>query len=319
MTPDKSLPISSDATVHRLQGRSLQVWWHNPLILKKNDRTNPLMCVWLQQLAVIPFIPLFYPAVSQNPERLFGIAAYWLGCFALLLVAFRKHRYNVLQVQTSKTGLLLQSPFLIRTLSWSEISDFFAAGTVDSKDYVLQCKNGDRFFLSKELTDDDTLVEVIERNLTRKGPVYEHNYWIPDGNRDAARFCLVVVTVGVVLFAGAIFTHHMLIKTAGDFVGMAIMGALCLFGAAFGWLMGFKMPQQIRINQSGLCVGTGSRVTQLQWNEIREIRQLGGWLVIVRLENSWFPVFTAKREPVSAKLLELKRNLPRTVSTPWAS
>ncbi|MBX9839324.1 MAG: hypothetical protein K2X69_13545, partial [Silvanigrellaceae bacterium] len=58
-----------------------------------------------------------------------------------------------------------------RQIRWLDIEDFFPTGNYDLgyNEYVINCKNGEQFFLSKDLTESDKLFELVGKKLLHIG------------------------------------------------------------------------------------------------------------------------------------------------------
>lgn len=306
-----SLPVPARTSVHRLQGKDLRKWWQDPLAVRKDD---VYANVGIQQLLVtLLTVPILAIASYYRFASWTMIApglVLWLAVLFLLLSFFRRHRYHVLQVTASESGLDLKSPFLERTIHWSEIADFFPAGTMDPKEFVLQCRNGEEFFLLKDLTNSADLFGLIITRMAKPEVVYDLNYRLPDGYRDLGRSAaFVTLGVGVWTVAQALLNpNHLGVMDPANLLSLMFLVVFYALALAWCWINLTKAPQLIRAGRAGLCIQTDGKRQVIMWEQITQIRYVANWIV-VRSRYGWFVMMASKAEPMAEKLLERKASL----------
>jgi hypothetical protein len=164
-------------------------------------------------------------------------------------------------VAANDIGLELRSPFLHRNIGWLEISDFFPAGTLESQEFVLLCRNGEEFYLSNELTESSALFDLINNRIAKPEVTYESNYRLPDSLFDSCRVA-APVTVGVGLWAIGSWLLDPVHAGPYDPANLAwfcLMTVLWLSALAWCWLQLIKLPQLIRVGRFGIYIKTGTK------------------------------------------------------------
>lgn len=225
------------------------------------------------------------------------------ACSVVFLLS--KHRHHVISVEVRETGLILRAPFLERHVRWLDISDFFPTSTAHPNEFLLQCKNGEEFFLSKDLSDSQTLFALIHQNIEPPATSFELNYRLPDGLIDMTKLAACAVAVAVIYLAPSMF-HP--IDSVNNLLSLIFIVATIGFATVWCWLGLAKTPQLIRVGRMGVYMGTGKNAQTIPWDHVSEIRKLGGWLVI-RTAGTWSIVPAEKQEPVVQELLQQQEKL----------
>ncbi len=322
MVNDENSLVPAGTSVHRLEGKALKQWWQipsagpiwSPRWSRKRDgrETNAYANAGMQQLLVsILTIPIFVIAKYQNvgASRLDVLAiTLWLGLCLLLMSFFRRHRYHVLAVTASETGLELRSPCLKRNIRWLDMADCFPAGTIEPKEFLLQCKTGEEFLLSKDLTDSARLFDLIALRMAQPEVTYELNHRVQDGTFDIVRAC-AATTIGVFIIwpiaDWSLDAGHQFTVAPANLLFMILITVLSL---GWYWLNLIKTPQLIRAGRSGLYIRTGRESKVIEWDQITEIRQVAG-LIIVNSRIGWFSMFAGKKQPLTERLIDYKKKL----------
>ncbi len=228
--------------------------------------------------------------------------AFWFALVAMLLLFFRKHRYRIVSVTASEAGLELRSPFLLKNVRWLDIEDFFPTSTIDPWEFVLQCRDGNEFFLSRDLTDSATLFASIERRRPCASETYELNTRIPDGFFDLCK--LALASSGLCLGWLVYQCLQSGIHVGGNMLAnLAVMGPICALAAAWCWMHLRKTPQLIRVGPSSIHIRIGNQRQNIKWDQVTGIRNFAG-LLIVNTGLGWFRYMGEKSDPLRAKLIE---------------
>lgn len=199
---------------------------------------------------------------------------------------------------------------MTREIRWLDIADFFPAGTVDPKEFVLQCKNGDEFYLSKDLADYAILFELVTRRMDPPEIAYDLNYRPPDAYFDTCETAAFVsLAVGLWTFGQWLFAPgHLGVNDLENMVALIVLILFYGLSSAWCWLNLRKFPRLIRAGGLGLCIRMGTRNNIVSWDRITEIRKIGGWL-IVDSRAGWFVMLASKTEPMTEKLLEYNKKV----------
>ena len=308
-----SMPMPFEASIHLLEGKALRKWWQDPLCVRRQDGYyNDGINFSLIPLLFIPILEIVIYQKFGATKAIVPGFLFWMGCLLLLFSFFRRHRYHALKVEVSQTGLTVKSPFLERKIHWSDIEDFYLAGTVEPKEYVIQCKNAEEFFLSKDLTGSADLFKLISQRITYPATGYELNYRIQDGYFDGSRATAFIVIVAALMAFGQLLLDPSSLGTIdlANLISLIFLVLVFTLSLAWCWLNLSKTPQVIRAGHLGLYIRTGTQSKVIPWDRITGIRQILSWLVI-NSNSGWFVILASEKEPMTKKLLEYKWNLLR--------
>lgn len=316
-----SQPAPTGTSVHRLEGKALEQWWQIPGLFarKRGSGGNQNLAISVLFLLLLQ-IPLFVLVkiaspgftLSASQRVLFSFTGIgWISAFALFVSCVHRQLFHVLEVRASEEVLEFRSLFFKRQVRWLDMVDFFLTGNVDTgyAEYVLDCKNGEQFFLSKDLTESSKLFDLIARRAPSPTAFYELNYSLGDGALDMPIVAAFAVLFG--LLSG--FVNWMLnaVHPGIDQVVIHVIFPVLLstLTLAFWWLHVSKVPQLMRAGRSALYIRTRSQGKVIRWDQITNITRIGWWL-LVRSRVGWFVMVAPSKEPMIAKLLECKKNLP---------
>lgn len=294
-------------SVYRLTGKDLLQWWQVPTTFWRTPvkfKQNVAIKHVLQFLIILPLYAAF--AVFQNhaaAAMLPLVAALFLSGIAMLLYCTRHHLRHVVEVNTAEEGLLLKSPWMTKQVSWLDIERFDVAndsdGTVD--EYILTCKNGEQFFLAKELTDSAQLFEVIALKAPSAQQSCAVNYCIDDGEYDMPLVCCWVMFAAVTMGPARALIYNI---NPSDTLNSVITFIVCVvLIAAFAWLHLSELAQVVRFSKTGLYLQTRTHRAIVPLQQIKSITQIGWW-IIIKTNDSWFAAFLPKMHALNVKLIE---------------
>ncbi|MGD9680620.1 MAG: hypothetical protein AB7W16_05485 [Candidatus Obscuribacterales bacterium] len=319
--PDK-ITGSSIALVHRLDKGGKRLWWQMPTLggpkprkadLRQNGALKALPLFLLQ----LPFALFFYYKAGLNdfssPGGIFILASSLVAAVSalILLVSIaRRHRYNVHEVRILDDGMELLAPGLCQRIKWIDIAEFFPAGADPPgyDMYALCLKNGDRYFLWKELSDCDKLVETITRNAPGASGSYKVNFGLADSYFDMA-----IIASWAVLIAGGINIAQALFvsgkaQDSAQLLSLAGLALLALPVIAHWWLIANKVPQLVRAGEQGLFIRTRNRSFSVDWNQVTGIKRIA-MFTIVKTRTGWFAMMSGKEDPITLEVNERKEKL----------
>ncbi len=309
VSEENALPMPTGASVHRLQGKALKQWWQISSGKSKDAYKNNAMRSYLVFLATLPFgsALLWYIGGVDCAKTLLCAFVVWLIQFLLLCWVVRRHLCHVLEVRASEDGLELRSLLFKRKIRWMDIADFFPTGNNHSgyNEFVLDCTNGDEFYLSKELTDSSKLFDLINQKRSRPAVSYALNHQLLYGLIDSAIGAVFAVTVAIVF---ALIGPHITKAAQWNPCDFAIIVIFALVFVPYFCLQIIKMPELVRVGHSGLKIRTRWQSKVIPWDQVTKITKIGTWL-IVQSRQGWFIMFADKNEPITEKLLEYRRTL----------
>lgn len=273
---------SAIAPVHKLEGAALKKW------RKSMERVVGQQVLFLLTL---PFFlgmmiwrvgPAAYPLACMS-------SVVWLMMFVLAVYCANKQLRHCVEVTVAGDGLRLKSFWFNRKIPWGEIKDFYC---VDDQEHVLQLKDDEQYFLSKDLTNSDSLVSQIQSNVPKPVNNYVFNTASPEEvtqGQKAAFFAIWVALVfsflTPVLASKSILAPAALANIA---TSLAItLGAVLLYRACAK-----SFVHQIRVGEEGLALYCDSAEKRLRWNQVRSIDRIM-WIVIIRHSDgvSFVPLF----------------------------
>ncbi len=296
------LPTPSEISVHQLRDRALRQWWQISRPRPDDQYMNVGIRASVPFLACLPLgsILLYYIGGAKALTTICLCSLAWLGMFVLFLSHARRQLYNVLQVQVSEEGLEFRSLFFTRKIRWLDIVDFFPAGNTEvvQNEFALDCRSGEQFLLSKDLTDSAKLFDLINLRIPRPTVSYELTAQV---RPRFSRKTIVTISIFIIVYE--------IVITIFPVVNLAILILLLGFSPFLFWLLATKMPYLMRSGRSGIYIRTPYQCKVIPWDQITNITQIGLWL-LVKSHLGWFLVFADKKEPMTEKLLECKRNLP---------
>lgn len=311
---DNYAPAPLRTPVHRLQGKALKQWWQmsSP---RKADTYNPALQMLASFLISTPLcVAMLYerwPISARTGLTLLALTV-WLGIFLVFLFVARRHLYHVLAVQTSEEGLEFKSLLFKRKVRWADIVDFFSAGDgeIAKNKYVLETRSGEEFLLSKELTDSNKLFELIRQRMPRIAEPYHQNFRRLDGLVDAS----IAMNSAIILAFACPLLKALFCGVQPGFSDWLTAIAGVLIASLIWSFHASKVTETIRASNNGLFLRTRSGGQVIPREQITNIRQLGD-VFILSSRRGWFILFPDKKEPVTAKLIEYKQNLPRINQT----
>ncbi|MBK9144031.1 MAG: hypothetical protein IPM23_16150 [Candidatus Melainabacteria bacterium] len=310
------------ALVHRLDGKGKRLWWQMPTFggpkPKKADlRQNGALKVlplFLLQMPIVLFI--FYKAGLDDfssPGGLFilvSILVAVVSCLFLFISIARRHRFNVHEVRILDDGMELLAPGLRRRIKWVDIAEFFPAGSDPPgyDMYALCLKNGDRYFLWKELSDCEKLVETINKSAAGASGSYKANFGIADSYFDTAIIAswAVLIAVGTNL-AHAIFVPEKAQETAQIF-NLVALSLLVIPAVAHWWIVANRVPQLVRAGEHGTFIRTRNRSFIVDWNQVTGIKRIAVF-TILKTRTGWFAMMSGKEDPITLELIYRKDKL----------
>jgi hypothetical protein len=317
--------------VYRIEGKALQQWWQVDAFLSVKKKPDTLYtnhaarCAFLFLLTVPVYI---YMGATHNQWHAggqirfiaLGLVTWFSGLCAFALVA-RRHLRLLLEVRLSDEGLDLNSLFLHRKIRWLDVVDFFPSGNslVGHKEFVLNCRNGEQFILSADLTNSDELVAQINRRMAPATTSFDSSIRTGDGFFDMPATMmgfalLLAVLIGPIRWL--LFTSQ--ITTAGIIANCVIPASFAIIPLAWWWFIRTKVPQLIRIGSSGISLQTRANKYLVRWDEVTAIRKIG-FLLLLRSRAGWFVMLADRKEPVIQNLLDRGNKLLSSGSTKMLS
>ncbi len=301
------MPIG--VSVHRLEGNVLRQWWQISSGKSRDVYKQDAIRACIVFLASLPFmsILLWYIEGVACAKILLLSFAVWLTQFLLLLWMAQRHLFHIIEVRAHEHGLELRSLYFKRSVRWLEINDFFPIDNTrtDAKEFVLDCTNGEHFFLSTELTDSKKLFDLINRNVARPTRTYDISFQLPYGFIDSSIAAVIAITIALIFALLGPYVRGSALPKPIDFVLPALIALVCL---AYFLPQIIKMPELMRAGPSGLNMRTRWQNKTVSWDEIKKISKIGPWFLIVS-RLGWFIVLADKKEPMTEKLLQYRQTL----------
>ncbi len=306
--------LSRSSGSYRLEGRALKKWWQidqmfavRPAWKMEADKfRNTAIQHQLMFFMTLPFaLGLFTYIVLTSKTKvdlslLVPILAVNSCCIAVLfgyfLFTLKKHLYRVLEVHVTENDLLLQAPFLKRTVRWDQVSDAFLN---QDGDYILETTSGEEFIISTELTDSSRLFEVIGKRMPKSLEKFSYSYRFPNEFVDGPAIACLAITIAVL--------SSMCRVRAEEWLGAAEISLACILLAALWWRFQLlNVARVVRFGKSSILLQSCKKRKEVVWEQITSVKQLGG-LFLIRSRSDWFVVISDKKEPLAEKLIECKR------------
>ncbi len=307
--------------MHKLERNAFWQWWQLSQAFKlipkrtqdpfRNDALRASLIFLLTcplQLALMLSLALPEALATHREFAILKLAVMtvfvWLIMLRLFLLAGRRHVRIIQEVIATEDGLELKSPFFKKKIQWFEINDVFPVSNIEAGEdlFEIDCNNGECFFLSKNLSESNRLIALVESKLTRtKRPSFELNYRLPDAFFDSANMATYAIIIAVAF--GCINS------TKPPTLPEALMMLLFSVGSlAVRWLYVHKIPQLVRLGQSEIFLRTRSQSQLIAMEQVQQIKKLG-FLLIIKTRANWFVLFLSKKEPIKEKLLECSKEL----------
>lgn len=316
MNQSDLIPATQTSNIYRLEGKVLRRWWQtsaffsSPFRRKKAEPDkyeNPAIKSQLAFVLQLPFgigLMLYLAGPPGIKMALMGGA---VGVLMLvqLFFTFKHHCKYIVEVQEQDSGLVLKSPQVNRTVRWSEIVDFFA---IQNGDYLLQCTNGDDFILSEDLTNSKKLFDRILAIKPKTSEQYSYSYRLPNAFLDGpaiASFALIIA-FSFPIIRWVVQTG----KVTEIPLTEAIAAAITISLVVAHWRISqTKVAELIRFGKHSILTRARiGKTSTVQLDEIRSIKRFLGFHTI-KTRHGWFLFLADKKEPASAKLLELKQHI----------
>ncbi len=297
----KSLPTGRDKSIHKLEGKVFWLWWQYGASHKKiTGVTNLTIAHFSMYLVTLPIVLVSSIIVKKGFDPsfiLWGVLG-WLSIFLILSLMMKRHRRHIMEVRASEFYLELRSPLLKTQLPWTDIEDFF---DIEHGEFLLECKNGEEYFLSTELTDSNTLFNLINSKRTRSALSFEFSSRLPDGLIDGGIGASFAVLLALV-FA---------LRTGGDLITVLVIGSIAAITSWVWWFQVSRITQLVRIGSAGVLVRTRTSTKFMPWNQVTEMKRLGNTsYFVLRSRSEWFLLIASKGEPLQQKLLECQTQYP---------
>ncbi len=314
--------VATATPVYRLEGKARKQWWQigNGWGLRRekiHNNQNHSLRMTLHPLLVFPFFLMFHSSSWQgipfNDQILFWASAvtFALALKAVFLSCFRRHQHHILEVRVNDAYLELKSPGLNRQIRWHDIEHFFLNGNTDVGwvEYALICRNGEVYYLSKDLTNSEQLIAYIEKRLPSSAVSHEQNYGVHDGFFDMPVCAALAIVMAICSMITGTFASSTTIFEAAP--GFAFWLLLLCLPLGFCWFYVAKVPQLIRSDESGLLVLTRSDRQFIPWDQISGIKSFGRWITL-KSPSRWFLVpIMAKTDPITLELIKRGKQLPK--------
>jgi len=315
MNNDNSISVP----VHRLDGLARKQWWQTAYLfcVRKKEPVHPnqnhsiraVICT----LTIMPiYVFMAYQKVTTPAEIAYLAAMFsfaFLSLIALISPCVWHHIHHVLEVKPSDLELQFTSPGLKRRVPWHEIDKFFLAGSTELgfHEYAVVCKNGEVFYLSKDLTDSDHMFNFIQKRLPPHVVSSTPAQIIPDGQFDtqwvaagaillAGAFAAVKLVIGMFQTSSAETIEHLLIY------GL-IYGLMIIISIVIMYLHRTRFVQILQLSNEALFLRTRSGSTSIPWEQITAIQKLPGHILIKSKTNMPYIMMASQREPRIVELI----------------
>jgi hypothetical protein len=291
---------------HKLQGRPLRQWWQIAdcfaLGIRRSPKpqdkyANTAMRTQLTFLCQLPFsMALCYHLAGAAAIKVLLLAS--AAAFVILLAflaAGRRHLRYALEVQEAEAGLLVKSLGFQRQIGWHEIAELFP--TQNGEFFVLDCRTQGQFFLSNDLTDFDSLCQLIRSKVGPPPIAYKENHMLPPGFVDAG------VTACIAIIFACVFPFLRWILDGCDPGSYSLAGGVVavLVTLASLWIWRIqvrKVAWLTRVGPSSLLFRTQAGLKEVAWEQLTNIKVLGS-VFVVKSRNDWFLVLAEKKGPLA--------------------
>lgn len=313
MQPGQSKQLPSGTTEHRLSNEARKQWWQRAHIwairLKPNNYTNQCLMAQLLFLIQLPVMMLMwiFSAHALDPaiiKMLLLTLSVWFAALAVFAWTFSHHLRKIMVARVSNEMLELQSLSYKRKLHWLNIEAVFPVRNSDlgQDEYVLVCRNGELFFLGRELSNCEELIQSIKKHLPPEEDHYETNYCVPYGHFDTSMISVFAIMVAVTFgpLKWLIFdTHHRMLELLLTFSPVIIVG---LIAWAFLWYHYNRVPQIVRIGKNNVYLKTRSSAYTVPLDQITTGKF--GRMLTLKSRAGKFLIYTSTKELLGQKLIE---------------
>ena len=306
----KQLPAGT--TEHRLSKEAQKQWWQRSHIwaikLKPNNYTNQCLMaqlLFLVQLPVMMLVWIFSVHAMDLAliKMLLLTLSVWFAALSVFAWTFSHHLRKIMVALISNDGLELRSLAYKRKLRWLEIDAVFPVKNSDlgQDEYVIVCKNGELFFLGRELSECETLIQIIKSHLAKGVDTYETSFCVPYGIFDTPMIAVFAIMVAVTfgplkwLFFS---THLKVIELLITFLPVLLIGFVAY---AFVWYHYNRIPQIVRIGKNSIYLKTRNSAFTLPLDLVSVSRF--GPLLTLKTKEGRFSIYASAKEPIGQKLL----------------
>lgn len=309
----KQLPAGT--TEHQLSDSARKQWWQLSHLwsirLKPNNYTNQslmALVLFLFQLPVMMIVLLFsMPEANTALYKLILLTGgVWVAALLIFAWAFSHHLRKIMVARTSDEGLELESLSYKRKIRWLDISAVFPVQDISlaQDEYVVVCKNGELFFLGRELSDFKSLIQKIEKHVPAPNDTYQTNSCVPYGHFDIPMIAVFAIMLAVsfgqlkcLLFA----PHFKIVELLVAFLPAFIVAIIAY---AFLWYHINRIPQIVRIGKNSVYLKTRTNSYTIPKDQI----SLGkfGRLLTLKTRPGKFLIFATVKDAVGQKLIEQK-------------
>jgi len=302
---------------YRLEGNDLKRWWQvseffsfKPKWQKKADKfRNTAIQHQLTFFLTLPFglgLYAYIASTTTSPTpvdwnvvwAMLAINGFLIAIlFGYFLHTLKMHRFRVVQVDVTDVGLNVESPWFKQSIRWDQVRDAYVN---QDGDYVLDTSDADEFVFSNELTNSKELFEIIAARAPKNSEKFSYNYRYSNECEDAASIaCLAVI----IAFLSNMFRPWASTEAGLQAVALSVVGILV---AVTWWRFHLsRVARLVRIGSSSCMIKSRRESKEFSWDQITSVKQLGS-LFAVKTGSDWFVVLSDKKEPIAAKLVELK-------------
>lgn len=266
-----SFDPSANGPVHKLEGAALKKW------RKSMERVVGHQVMFL---ATLPFfLAMMYTQIGPAMFPLGCVTmVVWMLMLALAIYCANKQLRHSVEVTAAGDGLRLQALWMKRKIPWGQIKDFYC---VDDQEYVLQLQDDEQYFLSKELTNSETLVEQIRNNVPKPINNYTFNTASPEELAQGQKAAFFAIWVALVFtFVQPVLASKSILAPVA-LTNIAIALAITIGAAILYRACAKTFVHQIRVGEDGLALYCDSTEKRLRWNQVRSIDRIM-WIVIIR-------------------------------------
>ena len=299
---------ATNEVVYRLDHDASKDWWqltNQTKVFRWQKRKptkyeNQALLMPLMFFAVLPFpiIMVYHNHGAAAVNLIFLTLCFAAALFVHLILAYRQHCKIIKEVRLNDIGLRLKSPFLKeRSVTWSEIADFFE---IQTGDYVLLTTKGEDFVLSSGLSNSEALFERIHANCPAPNKEFSVNTRLPIAYIDSAIAACISVS-GACLF---VFFQNLLYFRAASIELIILIAIVVPTAICISKLHTSRLAEVVRIGETAVWLKMRSgAVRQFRREEIRKVNRLGGYFLLSTDQGKFFAIIEAN-EPAFMRITE---------------
>ncbi len=259
---DFSVPAAVEAE-HKLEGAAYKQW------RKSMERVAGHQVTFLATLPFFCWLMIYQTGPAGYP-LLFPLGVLWVVMFVAALYCVKKQLRHCTHASAAGDGLRIKSWWMQKKIPWGQIKDFYL---IDDKEYALQLQDDEQFFLSKDLTNCDTLVRQIEGYVPKSAQKYELSSRTPEELIQGQKVAFLAVWVAIA------FTYLRGIIFAKSFMSSESLTCLAvLLAVTTGFVLVYRaclksFVHQVRIGTDGISLFCDEKEKRYQWSQIRSIQK----------------------------------------------